>query len=46
MLIVRGNRLVPPKGSTTLLAGDHVYLVTQAEDKPLTQLMFGRPEQE
>jgi cell volume regulation protein A len=46
MLIVRGNRLVPPKGSTTLQAGDHVYLVTQAEDKPLMQLMFGRPEQE
>jgi cell volume regulation protein A len=46
MLIVRGNRLVPPKGSTTLRAGDHVYLVTQAEDKPLMQLMFGRPEQE
>jgi cell volume regulation protein A len=46
MLIVRGNRLVPPKGSTVLEAGDHVYLVTQAEDKPLMQLMFGRPEEE
>jgi cell volume regulation protein A len=46
MLIVRGNRLVPPKGSTVLEAGDHVYLVTQAEDKPLMQLMFGRPEAE
>jgi len=46
MLIVRGNRLVPPKGSTTLQAGDHVYLVTQGEDKPLMQLMFGRPEAE
>jgi potassium/hydrogen antiporter len=46
MLIVRGNRLVPPKGSTTLEPGDHVYLVTQAEDKPLMQLMFGRPEAE
>jgi potassium/hydrogen antiporter len=46
MLIVRGNRLVPPKGSTTLQPGDHVYLVTQAEDKPLMQLMFGRPEAE
>ncbi len=46
MLIVRGNRLVPPKGSTTLEPGDHVYLVTQPEDKPLMQLMFGRPEEE
>jgi cell volume regulation protein A len=46
MLIVRGNRLVSPKGSTVLEPGDHVYLVTQAEDKPLMQLMFGRPEAE
>jgi cell volume regulation protein A len=46
MLIVRGHRLVPPKGSTRLEPGDHVYLVTQPEDKPLMQLMFGRPEAE
>ncbi|MGH7512022.1 MAG: potassium/proton antiporter [Gemmatimonadales bacterium] len=46
MLIVRGNRLVPPKGSTVLRPGDHVYMVTQPEDKPLMQLMFGRPEEE
>jgi cell volume regulation protein A len=46
MLIVRGNRLVPPKGSTTLDPGDHVYVVTRPEDKPLMQLMFGRPEAE
>jgi cell volume regulation protein A len=46
MLIVRGNRLVPPKGSTVFEPGDHVYLVTQPEDKPLMQLMFGRPEEE
>jgi cell volume regulation protein A len=46
MLIVRGNRLIPPKGTTHLEPGDHVYLVTQPEDKPLMQLMFGRPEAE
>ncbi|MEP7176640.1 MAG: potassium/proton antiporter [Gemmatimonadales bacterium] len=46
MLIVRGNRLVPPKGSTTLLRGDHVYVVAQPEDRGLMQLMFGRPEAE
>jgi cell volume regulation protein A len=46
MLIVRGNRLVPPKGSTVLQPGDHVYMVTQPVDKPLMQLMFGRPEEE
>jgi cell volume regulation protein A len=45
-LIVRGDRLVPPKGSTTLEPGDHVYLVAQPEDRPFIQLMFGRPEEE
>ena len=45
-LIVRGNRLIPPRGSTVLQAGDHVYVLAQPEDKPLIQLMFGRPEAE
>lgn len=45
-LIVRGNRLIPPKGSTTLQPGDHVYVLAQAEDRALMQLMFGRPEAE
>jgi cell volume regulation protein A len=45
-LTVRGNRLVPPKGSTTLEPGDHVYVVAQPEDLPFIQLMFGRPEEE
>jgi hypothetical protein len=29
-----------------LQPGDHVYMVTQPVDKPLMQLMFGRPEEE
>jgi hypothetical protein len=33
-------------GSTVLKPGDHVYAVAQPEDKPLIQLMFGRPEAE
>jgi cell volume regulation protein A len=45
-LIVRGNRLIPPRGSTELHRGDHVYVLAQPEDKPLIQLMFGRPEVE
>jgi cell volume regulation protein A len=45
-LIVRGQQLIPPKGGTALLPGDHVYVVVQAEDRPLIQLMFGRPEEE
>jgi potassium/hydrogen antiporter len=45
-LIVRGNRLIPPRGSTVLKPGDHVYVLSQLEDQPLIQLMFGRPEAE
>ena len=45
-LIVRGDRLIPPKGSTTLQPGDHVYVIAQQEDRLLIQLMFGRPEEE
>jgi len=45
-LIVRGNRLIPPRGSTVLQPGDYVYVLSQAEDQPLIQLMFGRPEAE
>jgi potassium/hydrogen antiporter len=32
-LIVRGNRLVPLRGSTVLRPGDHVYVLAQPEDK-------------
>jgi cell volume regulation protein A len=46
MLIVRGDRLLPAKGSTVLEAGDHVYIVAQREDRGLIQLMFGQPEEE
>lgn len=45
-LVVRGDELVPPKGSTVLRPGDHVYLVAQPEDRPLIQLMFGRPQED
>jgi len=44
-LIVRGEELIPPKGSTVLKPGDHVYVVVQPEDRPLIQLMFGRQEE-
>jgi cell volume regulation protein A len=46
MLVVRGNQLVPARGSTVLQAGDHVYIVAQPEDRGLIQLMFGQPEEE
>lgn len=46
MLIVRGHELVPPKGSTVLEPGDHIYVFTRPEEKPLVQLLFGRLEED
>jgi cell volume regulation protein A len=45
-MIVRGDHIVPPKAGTTLQPGDHVYVIARPEDRPLIQLMFGRPEEE
>jgi cell volume regulation protein A len=45
-LIVRGDRLIAPKGSTVLLPGDHVYLIAHEEDAPFIHLLFGRQEEE
>ena len=45
-LIIRGNEMIPPKGSTVLLPGDYIYLFAKPEDKQLILLMFGRPEDE
>jgi potassium/hydrogen antiporter len=44
-LIVRGNQLLPARGSTALRPGDHVYVLARPEDRSLVQLMFGRPEE-
>ena len=45
MLIVRGQELIAPKGSTVLQPGDHAYVFTRPDELPLIQLMFGRPEE-
>ncbi len=45
-LIVRKNRLLPPRPGLTLEPGDHVHVIAQPEDRPIIQLMFGRPEEE
>ena len=45
-LIVRGDRLIAPKGHTTLEVGDHVYVLASAGDRELIHLMFGHPEGE
>ena len=43
-LIVRGQELIAPRGSTVLQAGDHVYVLTPPDERAFVQLMFGRPE--
>jgi cell volume regulation protein A len=46
MLVVRGHELVPPKGSTVLRPGDHIYVFTRPDEKALVQLLFGRLEED
>jgi cell volume regulation protein A len=43
-MIVRGQDVIPPKGNTTIMVADHVYVFARTEDRPLIHLMFGRPE--
>ncbi|WP_309888052.1 potassium/proton antiporter [Archangium sp.] len=45
-LIVRGNELVTPRGGTTLMPGDHVYIFCKPEELSLVQLLFGEQMQE
>jgi potassium/hydrogen antiporter len=40
-LIVRGNELVAPKGSTQIQVGDHAYVFCKPEDLSFVQLIFG-----
>lgn len=45
-LIIRGDEMIPPKGSTVLLPGDHIHVFAKPEDRHFMLLMFGRPEDE
>lgn len=45
-LIIRGDEMIPPKGTTALLPGDHIYLFARPEDRQFMVLMFGRPEED
>jgi cell volume regulation protein A len=40
-LITRGDQLIPPRGSTTLLAGDHVFAVLRPDTRSLVDRVFG-----
>jgi cell volume regulation protein A len=46
VLVVRGHELVAAKGATVLSPGDHVYVFSRPEDRPLVHLLFGREEQD
>ncbi|HEX6135607.1 MAG TPA: potassium/proton antiporter [Longimicrobiales bacterium] len=39
-LIARGDRIIPPRGSTELLPGDHVFVVLKPRIRPLVDRMF------
>lgn len=45
MLVVRGNELVAPRGDMVLQPGDHVHVFCRREDRPLIDLLFGRPQE-
>jgi cell volume regulation protein A len=45
VLLVRGEELIAPRGSTVLRPGDHVYVFCRPEDKPFIQFLFGRPQE-
>lgn len=44
MLVVRGDELIPARGSTLLLPGDHVHVFCLPQDRAFLRLMFGRSE--
>lgn len=46
MMLVRGKKLIAPRGDTMLEPGDHVYLLVAPEDTAFVQLLFGQPEGE
>lgn len=45
-MIIRDRTMLAPSGVTVLTSGDHVYIVSRAEDRGLIQLLFGVPEED
>lgn len=39
-MVTRGNKIVPPTGGTTLLDGDHAFIVLQHDYRPLVDRLF------
>jgi cell volume regulation protein A len=44
VLVVRGKELLAARGNTVLNEGDHAYVFFRPEDRPIIDLLFGRPE--
>ena len=44
MLVIRGESLIPPRGSTQLQPGDHVHVFCLPADRGFVELLFGRSE--
>lgn len=44
VLVVRSKELIAPRGSTKLMAGDHVYVFFRESDRATIELLFGGPE--
>jgi potassium/hydrogen antiporter len=40
-LITRGDEIIPPRGSTQILSGDHVFVVLRPETRTLVNRVFG-----
>jgi cell volume regulation protein A len=45
LMILREDDLLPARGATELLPGDHVYVLTRPEDRPFIHLLFGEAEE-
>jgi len=45
VLLVRGEELIAPRGSTVLQPGDHAYVFCRPEDRPFLELLFGRSQE-
>jgi cell volume regulation protein A len=44
-MIARGQKVIPPQGTTRIHAGDHVIVVLRPGAEPLLDQVFGRDEQ-
>ena len=44
-LLVRGEEVLPARGSTVLQAGDMAYVTCSLEERPLLGLLLGKPEE-